>query len=94
MRKPTYLALILALGFIGISSCGDDASDSAKDAEIALLKQRLANGGSSQSEVTTTVTNVSTVTKQNTVTNSSTATSSSSASSTGTSTVSATGTSP
>lgn len=72
-------ALAFVVGFIGITSCGDDAAKqalAAKDAQIAALRAQMAGGGTAGTTVTATAT--ATVTVNNTVTNTNSSTSSSS----------------
>lgn len=58
MNNPTLLLLVLAIVFVGATSCGDDQK--AKDAEIAALRQQLALQASGQGRNTVVINQVTT----------------------------------
>ena len=75
MKTKLFLPLLLALGFAGVSSCGDNAADQSKEAELAALRAKLAQqAGTTAAGTTITQTAVTTVTINTTATNTSTAT--------------------
>lgn len=75
-KKLSFTFLILAIVFVGASSCGDQ--NAGKDADIAAYKAYLANqqgGGSTVTQIiTATSATTSTVTVSGTSTNTGTST--------------------
>lgn len=58
MNNPSLFLVLLAVIFVGATSCGDDQK--AKDAEIAALKQQLALQASGQGKTTVVINQVTT----------------------------------
>ena len=74
MKTKFFLPLVLAIGFIGVSSCGDNAADQSKEAELAALKAKIAQqSGAVAAGTTVTQSATATVTINQTMTNTSTA---------------------
>jgi hypothetical protein len=73
LKNPSLFLVLLAVIFVGATSCGDDQK--AKDAEIAALRQQLALQASGQGKTTVrTITSTGGTTSTSTGSRSSTGT--------------------
>lgn len=74
VKTKLFLPLLLAIGFVGVSSCGDNTADQSKEAELAALKAKIAQqAGAAPAGTTITQSATATVTINQTTTNTSTA---------------------